>query len=497
MTVLSDPAVEVVAPSFYSIPPRDGALVRAVEGVAERVGRTLDPTQRFAVDVLTSSWRDGRPSSIETAIVAPRQNLKTYVLELITLTRLLRPGGDRLAVWSAHERGTALETFKTFCDLADEYRWLGDQMLPPSRATGREEIRFKNGRRLKFKARIKTGGRGLAGDLVILDEAFALQPEHMGSLMPILSTKAKGQILYGSSAPHSSSAVLHKVVQRGRSHGMAYCEWSAPGSLAAPGCASPECTHEAGVKIGDDYRPVVAGCVLDDPAMWLRANSAATHGRISMNYLQSERAALTVEEFARERLGWGESPAQPNAPFTATEWDACARPDLAGAAPAVHDETFAVDLAWDRRHGSIAVASRMADGTPLVELVEHVSGIDTLIERAGQIAARNPNSRWVASGAVESIARDLRQVGVSPKLLSTRELEAAHGRLQDAVKQRAVAHLGDESLSLALVGAARRDSETGWTFTRRKSDVDISPLYAVLEALWALPPDYDLLDTAR
>ena len=176
----------ICRPSHWHIPDRAGSYLKAVEGVAAKLGRTLDPTQRFAVDVLTSSKADGTPASLAAAVICPRQNLKTYILELMTLARLLRPGGDHLAVWSAHEVSTAQETFQRLIEYAEAederglplYPWFAERVVSVSRATGRESITFRrklpSGRvekcRLKFKARVKTGGRGLAGDLVILDE---------------------------------------------------------------------------------------------------------------------------------------------------------------------------------------------------------------------------------------------------------------------------------------------------------------------------------------
>ncbi len=43
-----------------------------------------------------------------------------------------------------------------------------------SYGNGEEAIELQTGQRLIFKARTKTGGRGLSGDKVVLDEAFAL-----------------------------------------------------------------------------------------------------------------------------------------------------------------------------------------------------------------------------------------------------------------------------------------------------------------------------------
>lgn len=466
-------------PAHVHIPPRDGSLLRAVRGVCGHIGREMDPAQELAVDVLTSSWGDMRPASLEAAVCASRQNLKTWCLENIVLTFMTMPGGAKLAVWSAHETATSQESFRTFLDLAERSPWLGDRITHVSRATGREAIEFVGKRWLRFRARIKTGGRGLAGDLIILDEAFALEPAHMGSLLPILSTRPLGRVIYGSSAPLATSDIFRGVIRRGREGGTgapAYIEWSAPGSLVNPGCRADRCAHAPGTP----------GCTLDDETMWLRANPGAVYGRISLDYLRAERRALPPEEFARERLGWGEEPGTGTSGFTLEEWARCARADLRESGTPGASPTFAIDLSWDRRHGSIAVASRLDDGSPMVQLVDRPAGSDALVDAAELRARRNPAASWVApdTPAIQSILGRLRDVGLVPRLLPPREVEAAHGNLQDAVKQQTLVHLGDEDLSVALAGAQRRDTESGWVFTRRRSDVDISPLYAVLSALW-------------
>jgi len=470
--VLAD--VALAPPAYCSTPPRDGSLVRAVEGVAARIGRTLDPAQHLAVDVLTSSWADGRPASLEAAVISSRQNLKTYCLELITLTRLLRPHGDRLAVWSAHEVSTAQETFKTFLDLADLHPWLGRQVEGVSRATGRESITFKGGRRLKFKARIKTGGRGLSGDLIVLDEAFALQPEHMGSLLPILSTKAKGMVLYGSSAPHATSDILHRLMKRGRAGGVSYIEWSAPGSLRDPGCSSAQCRHE----------PATAGCVMDDEALWLRSNPAAVYGRISMDYLRAERLALPPEEFARERLGWGEDPVQAGGAISQLDWQACTDE----ASTFTGRPVFAIAVSRDGASSAIAAAGLREDGLPHVEVVAEGRGTSWVAERAGELRKHRPIA-WVLDKRppAAGLLPDLKEARVIPREMNTSDCGQACAGLQGLVGARGMRHRGDEILTAAVAGAARRDIGDGlWAWSAKSSEVDIVTLVAATNALWGL-----------
>lgn len=57
------------------------------------------------------------------------------------------------------------------------------------RGNGDEAIELTDNRRLLFKARTDKSGRGLTGDRTVLDEAFALKPTHMGSLLPTMAAR--------------------------------------------------------------------------------------------------------------------------------------------------------------------------------------------------------------------------------------------------------------------------------------------------------------------
>src|SRR6185369_12027837 len=131
--------------------------------------------------------------------------------------------------------------------------------------------------RLIFKARTKGGGRGLTGNKVILDEAFALLPTHMGALLPTLSAVEDPQVLYGSSAGKADAEVLAGIAERGRvgEIRLGYAEWSIPRGT----CKDPVCEHKKPPKHLTDYRDwfAVTGCALDDPENWKRVNTAVNN----------------------------------------------------------------------------------------------------------------------------------------------------------------------------------------------------------------------------
>jgi hypothetical protein len=471
-------------------------MVREVSQVCESVGRILDDEQRFAVDVLTGIQPNGRPASLEAAVITARQNLKTYILESIALTALLNPNSPvELIVWSSQQMDTTAETLRHFADLfeSDDLPHLRRRLKGIWHGTHRAEIELINGPRIKFKARSGKGSRGLTGDIVILDEGFAVDPSHLGALLPVLSTKRRAQVYYGSSAGRPESEVLRGVRDRGRAGkpgAPAYVEWCAPGTYAEPGCGRDKCDHAPGTP----------GCVLDDPEMWRKANPALDR-RITRDYVKAERLALVTRpaEFARERLGWWDEPLGIDVPpISPLDWDACADPDSA----IVGGKVWAVDLTPDGRKATIGVAGMRADGKPHGELIDSRHGTEWIVPRLVELIAKHDTRRIAVgerdhpgvildpAGPAGGLLQPLRAAGIDPVVMGARDVGQACAWLQSAVQSRSVAHLGQEQVSMALAGAISRTVGDGlWAWGRIKSDraqVDISPLVVITGALWGL-----------
>lgn len=490
---MTGPGLARVEPAHLYRPPRAASMATQVAAVARSVGRELDAEQLLAVEVLTGLRADGTPAALESAVVTARQNLKTYVLECIVLALLLDPRNPvRLGVWSAQQMDVAAETFRTFAG------WFESSDFPHLRRRhkrtlttfGREELELTTGARLKFKARSGKGGRGLSGDFVVLDEAFALDESHMGALLPTLSTRRRAWVLYGSSAGRPESGVLRRVRDRGRGGGPgapAYIEWCAPGSFKAPGCELDGCGHEVGAP----------GCALDREDHWQAANPALGK-RITVEYVRSERAALSAREFARERLGWWDDP-EPAAArrIPAEVW-------AAGTVPTPHEAEvgepeFGVAVSWDRSAAALAVAYWL-DGRPTVEVVRHERGTRWVVAACAGVQDRWPGSRFaiVPTTAAGSLAAELEDAGLSVVRLSAGDHTAACGRLWDeaTAEPPVLAHLDDSALAAAVAGAETRErGDGGFVWWSADSTTDISPLAAVTVARSLLVEGYDLLES--
>lgn len=460
--------------------------------VCASVGREHEPEQALAVDVLTGLKADGAPASLSGCVISARQNLKTYVLENIILTRMVDPTDTaRLFIWTSQQLDTCQETFLHFVSLFDndDHPHLKRRLRKITSGNGSEQITLTDGRRLKFKARAPKSGQGLTGDVVVFDEAFAVEPAHLGALLPTLSTRKRAAVLYGSSAGHVSSKVLRGVRDRGRAGGRgapAYVEWCAPGSMDEPGCALEKCSHRMGVP----------GCVLDRHELVQLANPLAgrePHG-ISWQYLDDEREEMesTPLVYARERLGWWDIDPDEGAkhPLKASIWATLAvepSPEPVGAI------TFFVTIGPDGMT-SIAVASDSefidADGEtrvrPHVELADRRPGWDWLGERLTELEKAWPGTVFGAgkSGPVAGLVEA--GLPVEIELLQAAELAQAcrhHEKLHaGAGYSRSV----DPDVDQSLKGAVSKASGDGlWVWDWRAS-TGLAPIAGYTGALWLL-----------
>jgi hypothetical protein len=218
--------------------------------------------------------------------------------------------------------------------------------------------------------------------------------------------------------------------------------------------------------------------------LWLTANPAAMHGRISLDYLRAERLALPAEEFARERLGWPEEAGADQRPIDAERWAACAaeRPRSAGV------PTFFIDVAPYQRSAAIG-AAQLDEGVPRVEVADARPGAGWLPARVAELRERFPDAAWFhdATGGAGTVLPDLETLGVVAEPFNGSDMGRACGHLQNLVNGAGFTYQPDPVLEVAFAGAVKRNVGEGlWAWGRRRSSGEIAPLVAITGALWAL-----------
>lgn len=465
-------APSLVEPAYQSVPEYKETLGPEVADLAELAGFAPDPEQRLGLDLIFALNDRGLSAAFEFAVVVARQNLKTGLFKQAALGWLFLTE-QRLVVWSAHEFSTTQEAFRDMAAMIEGCRYLERRVKKIYRGNGDEAIELTTGQRLIFKARTKTGGRGLTGDKVVLDEAFALKPDHMGSLMPTLSVRPDPQLVYGSSAGLAGSEVLRGIRKRGRattSPQLAYLEWCA----AHGGCAQEGCSHEVGVE----------GCALDDEDNWKAANPLLGRTRangtgLTYDYVRAEREALPPEEFARERMGWWDEAGADEA-FGPGYWEAA----VADQPEDAEVGGLAVAVSYDLKWASVGAAGSDGEVAHLKPL-RHGPGTRWVVEAAKALQDRHEVDVAIdEKGPAADLIPALEEAGVRLRKAATNDVLDSCAQIFKGIQDGAVTHGAYPELDAAAAAAVKRPVSDRWAWGRKQSDADISPLEAVTLALW-------------
>lgn len=430
-------------------------------------GLILDPWQEHVLRQSLGEKPGGGWEAFEVGLVVPRQNGKGSVLEARELAGLFL-FGEKSIVHTAHLFSTAtehrarMETLIFDSPLKEYlygYEGQTDPRKVPGIRTGGSDISItlSNGNKLRFLARSGGSGRGFSGDLVVLDEAYDLPDATLAALMPTMAARsAKGapQIWYTSSAGMVWSDVLARVRERGikKEPGLAYFEWSA-----------------------EETDPP------ESPESWAKANPAMGL-RISEDFIRTEFSSLDIQDFLRERLGvWDNTLGDQLIPPTV--WEGLIDPEMEH-----NDDTLClgIDVSPDLTSASMAVASKTPDGKITVEVVENRPGTDWLSSRVEDfIRVWSPRSVLVEGGSqCPAALQDSRLVMRKIKTVSAEEYKRSCGAFYSEVKNKNLAHSGQDVLAYA-VDAAKKSSVKGdlWKWSRVDAKESISPLVAATLAV--------------
>ena len=443
-----------------------------VEAKGRELGLLFDWWQIALGRVVLGKREDGKYAATVGGVVLsiPRQVGKTYFVgALLLIMCILFPGLQ--VVWTAHHNRTTTRTFQSLQGMARRKK-VWPHVLSVRTANGEQEIRFRNGSVIMFGAREQGFGRGFdAIDVEVFDEAQKLTDKALEDMVAATNQ-----------ARHPHGALLFYM--------------GTPPRPVDPGevftfkrrKALDNAVKSKGAPVGDElYLECGAdpGCNPDDPKQWAKANFSYPQRTPHEAMLRLRENLNSLEGWLREGLGVWDDDSLTTIPMSA--WDGCA--DRAGQIDG--QVVLSVDVSFDRINTYIGVCGPRTDGKRQVEVVELT---------VGDVPAGTDRTTWLLD-KIEAAAREwdapvviAKNGNAAPMIpkLEARSLEVdviegfalaqACGELFDSVVAGTVAHLGDKGLRDAVKGAQKRGGES-FVFTR-KGDVDISPLYAVLLALW-------------
>jgi hypothetical protein len=451
--------------------------------LAASAGLHLDPWQQFVLRSSLGERPDGRWAAFEVGLIVARQQGKGSVLEARELAGLVL-FGDKLIMHTAHEVKTAKQHFQRLERLIDTSDDLRKRMKSLRKGNNDPGLDMRDGAELHIMARSRGSGRGFSGDLVVLDEAYALTADHMDATMPTMLARDNAQLWYTSSPPLDavSGQVLMGLrdrAEKGTSARLAWFDYGLEGTLD---------------RLGE--------LDLDDRAGWWAALPSLRSGRVRDENVEVMRDALTDEGFAREILGiWPPGLGGTFKVISDKAWS-----DAEDPASEIED-LFALSAAVsvDRSRAAIAAVGRRSDGLLHAEVTSTALRSDNRNGTAwvaGRIAAicarRNPIAVVLDEfGPTGSLIPDVKRAledelqGGAPEVvgLTTSAVARAWGMFYDAVQGadasgRILRHIGQPELTAAVAGAETRTLGDGHAWDRRNTTVDITPLVAVTHALY-------------
>lgn len=482
-SALADPEA-YVAPTFSHFVEYHHTLGPEVGALCAELNYAPGPEQQMLLDQIFGEDKDNHPSCFEAGVICNRQNLKTALLKMCAIGWLFITDQKKI-IWSSHDFKTTKDMCREIDQLVRSVPWLG-KLLKPTRWSPQDMcIETLSGHRLEFKARTKSGGRGLTGDKVILDEGFALTEEQMGSLMPILGPQRDSQVVYASSAGMADSDVLRDVRDRGRegvTPDMVYAEWCA----VLGSCADPHCEHAKPGSKG--YRE---GCAFDDREQWKQANPVMNRPRrangtgLTELDFERDRRALSPHQFGRERLGIWDEPGLDDV-FGPGNWEACAGDVPESFADAgINLAGIGVSVSGDLAYASILGAGKLDDGRVVVEPLAHEQGTDWVTNFVKELldAQSVPVVMDERSPGAFLIA-DLKEVGWQNfHTTKTREYLDACSGIYSRVVNHELLHGDWRDLNMSVAAGVKRQLGDRWAWERKIGDS--SELDAMTLAVWA------------
>lgn len=476
------------------------------------LGIVLYPWQRALLIRALELNEDGTYRFRRVIVLVGRQNGKTLLLTVLTLWWLFidsdsfpehAPARDFLVLGTAQNLDIAEEAWEAavaFCD-PEEGRdgSLVELAVPvlqaaarvPVRKNGQKALRLRSGARYEVRAANRKGGRGKSATRIVMDELREQTTwDAWAAVAKTMQAKFNAQLWGISNAGDAKSIVLAHVRDELVAACAAWDEYVETGLQTLEWWANQ---YDSRSALFEWSAP--DGCPVDDVAGVLQANPSAGWSPMRLADLLASARSEPEALFRTESLcQWVTARVDPH--LDPREWSLLA--EAASGLDLSRPVACAVDVSHDRQWSHIAVAGYRVDGLAHVELVASRAGmlwvpdaVAWLCEEWG-VAAVAVQGRGCAAGEFVDRFRDadlevLEIVGPA--------LGAVAGGIRDRVQAGTVRHLGQEPLRIAVEGGMTKPLGEVLVFDRASSPVDVSPLVAVAEALWALEhlPEADVV----
>lgn len=483
--------------SLDSSHPEVESLGQEAVDLALDAGLELEPWQQNVMHFMAATRKETYYSKVnksrehkwacrEFGFMVSRQNGKTALIEARILAGLFI-WGEKTIIHTAHLFPTAVEAFDRIKDLIQGSPELSKELAWISNSHGQEGIGLTNGCRVLFKARSKSTIRGFSPDTIIFDESMLkLTGAEIKAMMPSTSARPNPQLIFTGSAGDLESEHFGRLRNRALNNDakpqkfLCWMEWSAkPCDAYCP----PDCDQH------DDPRSLETAAKAN-PALNLT-------DRLDTEAIEAELESMTPEDYARERLGVGDWPADGEGwrVISKDKWNR----QLYEESQWQGKFALAVDVAPEASWSCITLCGQNADDDFHLEItneegaiLDYRPGVKWVVPRLVHLYKAN-RLRFVVidpSSPAGMLIEELESKGVKVETVTTREFAQGCGDLKAGIAPKAgekanIVHIGQAGLTSAVASVDIRPLGDLWLWSTTLSAAEITPLRCATLALIA------------
>ena len=476
----------------------------AIEFAEDVLELDLLPWQRWALIHALELRPDGMYRFRTVVLLVARQNGKSTLLLILALWRMYVDGAP-LVIGTAQNLDISEELWTAAVDIAESIPELAEMIEHVDKTNGKKALRLTSGERYKVAAASRRGGRGLSGDLVLLDELREHKTwEAWSAVTKTTMARTLAQVWAASNAGDLASVVLRHL----RSIAHSALGWPD----GQEGMVDVGDRAEASDALGIFEWSAAPGRDVWDRAGWAEANPALGHARgdsaVTEDAIAAAAATDPEPEFRTEVLCQFVS-TMISGPIPGDVWERNRAPQ--GTRPTSPRVAVELRTGFEQSLSVVAAYEIDSDGErrDVVDLGFYEAGVD---REWPDGYARQKVLDVLARLGVDEVSVDdhgdgnallvpqLEAAGLKVNRLKVSDARSAAVGFVDGNLNGRILHIdGQDPLTVAVVGARTSNSQDGFLWSQAKADVDLSPLRAACTAWWVLhasrAADYDVLDS--
>lgn len=489
----------IFTPPLRKLTARTSRGFECIRFAEEVLDLELFPWQKWLLIHALEILEDGSFRFRTVVLLVARQNGKSTLMQVLSLWRMFVDGAP-LVIGTAQNLDIAEEVWQGAVDMAQEVAELAAEIDKIDLTNGKKALRLVSGSRYKVQAATRRGGRGLSGDLVILDELREHQNwEAWSAVTKTTMARLLAQIWAASNAGDLTSVVLRHLRM-----------------LAHLALGDPDGINGEDVRLDE---PLDVDDLDDDslgifewsapPGNDIRDRDGWAMANPSLGYSITERAiasALATDPEAVFRTEvlcqWVDTMRE--SAFPAGVWESN---EVSDDIQIKTNPVVAVDFHSGLQQSlAITVVGGTSEGFALVDLIAYELGSDKswaqdfavtrTLEVLKKLGLTSVVMDKVGDNAV--LVPLFIDSGISVTELNTVDMRNACAGVTDALINGRLKQKAQDPLNIAVLGAGKAVRDNGFLWSWSKSTTDITPLRSMTAAYWVYqtgPADYDANDS--